>query len=458
MKLFSSLQARVALAVGLSIMILWLAAAFVTANRLGHEMEKVFDRDLQATAERILPLALHDLRKRRHDDDDDREEHVERLRPPLDEAVTYLVRDNRGRVLLRSPGAEDATFPAFDGRGFRQTRSHRLYFDAAREDKVTIAVAEPLDHRAEVSRAMLIGLALPVLVVIPLSLAAAALATRSGFRPVRKLKQALEERGVHDLSPLPDTALPSELQPIAGGINQLLLRLRAAFEAERSFAANAAHELRTPVAGAIAQAQRLRTETSDRQAAQRAGDIEATLKRLMRMSEKLMQLARAEGSRLRLDTMADMRPVLSLEVRDLEGSIGDGQRKIALSLPLTPALSDIDPDAFGILCRNLIENALRHGTPDGLVEVVLAADGTLTVSNDGPVLPSTLIERLPQRFERGGATSSGTGLGLAIVKAIVDRAGGRLTVASPVPGRQGGVRVTIEALVSSPVPPAGGGR
>jgi len=115
MKLFSSLQARVALAVGLSIMILWLAAAFVTANRLGHEMEKVFDRDLQATAERILPLALHDLRKRRHDDDDDddREEHVERLRPPLDEAVTYLVRDNRGRVLLRSPGAEDATFPAF---------------------------------------------------------------------------------------------------------------------------------------------------------------------------------------------------------------------------------------------------------------------------------------------------------------------------------------------------------
>lgn len=454
MTLLHSLQARVALAVGLSVTILWLVAAFITAERLGHQMEEVFDRDLRATAERILPLALHDLRKRQHDDDDDdREEHVEELRPH-DQAITYLVRDSAGQVLLRSSGAEDTDFPSFDGRGFRRTPSHRLYYDAARNGKVTITVAEPLDHRAEVSREMLVALALPLVVVIPLSLAAAAFATRSGFRPLRRLKQALEERGVHDLSPLPDTAPPSELKPIAGAIDRLLSGLRAAFEAERSFAANAAHELRTPVAGAIAQAQRLRTETRDRQAAQRASEIEATLKRLMRMAEKLMQLARAEGSQLHLDTTSDMRQVLSLEVRHFGGSIPDDHSKIVLSLPSTPVISDIDPDAFGILCRNLIENALRHGAPGRPVEVVLDADGTLTVGNEGPILPQTLIERLPQRFERGGATGNGAGLGLAIVKAIVDRAGGRLTIISPVPGRQTGVCIKVDGLISRASPSA----
>ncbi|WP_454289316.1 HAMP domain-containing sensor histidine kinase [Rhizobium arsenicireducens] len=439
-----SLQARLALAVGLSVTVLWLAAASITANRLGHEMEEVFDRELAATAQRILPLALRDLRVRRDrdkEDDDDDDERVSRLRP-YDEAVTYVVRDERGRVLLLSQGAEEVNVPPFEGRGFSQTSTHRLYYDTARDGDVIIAVAEPLDHRAEVSRNMLLGLALPLLVVIPMSLAAIAVATRSGFRPVRKLKQALEARGRQDLSPLPDTGLPSELEPVAGAINQLLDRLRGAFEAERSFAANAAHELRTPVAGAIAQAQRIRTETQDAAAAQRATEIETTLKRLMRMSEKLMQLARAEGSRLRLDAPSDLRPVLALIVADFSRPDAGGQQ-IALSMPPGPVLSDLDPDVFGILCRNLIENALRHGKHGCPIDVRLDEKGTLTLSNDGPVLPPETVEKLMQRFERGTATTEGSGLGLAIVKAITDRAGGHLAITSPVPRKDSGVQVTV---------------
>ena len=446
MRLPRSLQARLALGVGMSVTILWLAAALVTAHRLNHEMEAVFDRDLQATAQRILPLAVHDLLKR-NDDDNEQEEYVDRLRPD-DETVTYLVRDRDGRVLLRSHDARDAVFPPYARSGFSQTDTHRLYFDAAREGKVTIAVAEPLDHRAEVSRGMRISLALPLLVVIPLSLAAIALATRSSFRPVRQLMQALETRGVQDLSPLPDTGLPSELQPVAGTLNQLFTRLRAAFEAERSFAANAAHELRTPVAGAIAQAQRLRTETADAHAAQRALDIESTLKRLMRMSEKLMQLARAEGSRLRLGTPSDVRPVLRLIVQDFTRS-GTGADRIALTSPVDPVLSDIDPDAFGILCRNLIENALRHGAEDGVVDVVLTQEGHLSVSNHGPALSPEAVRTIVKRFERGNGNLEGSGLGLAIVKAITERAGGQMTVISPLPGRPDGVCLSIQLAISA---------
>lgn len=441
-----SLQARLALGVGISVTVLWLAAALLTAHRLNHEMETVFDRDLQATAQRILPLAVHDLLKR-NDDENEQEEHVDSLRPD-DETLTYLVRDSQGRVLLRSRDARDADFPSYTRSGFSHTDTHRLYFDAAREGQVTIAVAEPLDHRAGVSRGMLISLALPLLLVIPLSLAAIAFATRSSFRPVRQLMQALEKRGVQDLSPLADTGLPSELKPITGALNQLFTRLRAAFEAERSFAANAAHELRTPVAGAIAQAQRLRTETADTHAAQRALDIETTLKRLMRMSEKLMQLARAEGSRLRLDTPSDVRPVLRMIVQDFSRS-GIGGDRIALTSPPEPVLSDIDPDAFGILCRNLIENALRHGSQDGVVDVELTQAGHLSVSNHGPALSPETVHTLFKRFERGAGNPEGSGLGLAIVKAITERAGGQMTVISPLPGADDGVCLSVQLAISA---------
>ncbi|MBV2187258.1 MAG: two-component sensor histidine kinase [Rhizobium sp.] len=447
MRLPRSLQARLAIAVGLPITVLWLAAASVTAHRLGHEMEEVFDKGLEATAVRILPLAIHDLRRERRDDDghddedDDRDEHVGRLRTE-DEAVTFVVRNREGRVLLRSEGAADSVFPAFDGRGFRLTATHRLYYDAALDGDLTIAVAEPLDHRREVSRAMLIALILPLIVVIPLSLLAIVAAVRRGFRPVRTLRQDLAKRGAQDLSALPDGGLPTELEPIIGAVNQLLDRLRAAFEAERAFAASAAHELRTPVAGAIAQAQRLRTETDDIQARQRATDIETTLKRLMRMSEKLMQLARAEGSRLELDEPSDLRIVVRLVAEDFTRS-GSGDGRLEVSLPDVPVLSTLDPDAFGILCRNLIENALRHGAPERPITVTLDAGGVLSVANEGPALPPEAIERLMQRFERGSATTEGSGLGLAIVKAIADRARATITVTSPLSETTGGVKVSV---------------
>ena len=165
---------------------LWLVAALVTAHRLGHEMDVVFDTGLEATAQRILPLALHDLRRARggdHEQDDDHEVKDERAGRLNDvgKDITYVVRDRHGNVLLRSDGARDQTFPPFDGVGFRQTTTHRLYYDAAHEGGITIAVAEPLKHRAETSRAMLVSMILPLLIVIPLSLSAIVVAVRRGF-------------------------------------------------------------------------------------------------------------------------------------------------------------------------------------------------------------------------------------------------------------------------------------
>lgn len=437
MKWPASLQGRLGLSLGLVLTVLWLLAATVTAVIVRGEMDEVFDSALRETAERILPLAVTDIVGRED------QGVTQRLAPirEHDEFFTYLVRDGEGRILLQSHAADPAVFPPWDGRGFRQTATHRLYSDAALQGTIRITVAEPLAHRASVAREIRMGLGLPLLIVLPVALAAIILAVRFSLDPLRRFRARLEARGARDLSEVPASDLPTEIGPLAETLNSLLGRLREAFEAERSFAANAAHELRTPLAGAIAQAQRLKTETHEPATEARATEIEVTLKRLTRLSERLMQLARAEGGRLRMDRSADLRAVARVVVDDLERA--DVKNRIALTLPSTAVMSDIDPDAFAILCRNLVENALRHGAGKTKVDVALTADGLLSVANDGPVVPGNILDRLTARFERANASADGSGLGLAIVAAIADRIGSSLVLESPRPGASSGFAASV---------------
>ncbi|MBF9030466.1 two-component sensor histidine kinase [Rhodobacterales bacterium HKCCE3408] len=442
-----SLQARLGLSVGLVLTVLWLVAASVTALILRGEMDEVFDSALRETAERILPLAVTDIVGRED------EGVTQRLAPirEHDEFFTYVVRDAQGRILLQSHAADPSVFPPYEGTGFRQTETHRLYSDAALQGTIRITVAEPLAHRAAVAREIQMGLGLPLLIVLPVALLAIILAVRFSLEPLHRYRARLESRGARDLSAVPAGDLPSEIEPLGTTLNSLLARLREAFEAERSFAANAAHELRTPLAGAIAQAQRLRSETVDAAAGARAAEIESTLKRLTRLSERLMQLARAEGGRLRMDRSSDLRVTARVVLDDIARTGTPG--RIALSLPEGPVMSDIDPDAFGIVCRNLVENALRHGSETAPVDVALTADGQLVVANDGPVLDPDTLGRLTARFERASAGSDGSGLGLAIVAAIADRIGSRLELSSPRPGASSGFVASIRLPVDSPTHP-----
>ncbi|SEJ74448.1 two-component system, OmpR family, sensor kinase [Pseudooceanicola nitratireducens] len=437
----ASLQARLGLSVGLVLTVLWLLAATVTAVIVRAEMDEVFDSALRETAERILPLAVTDIVGRED------QGVTQRLAPirAHDEFFTYLVRDAEGRVLLQSHAADPTVFPSYDGPGFRQTTTHRLYSDAALQGTIRITVAEPLAHRMSVAREIQMGLGLPLLIVLPVALIAIILAVRFSLDPLRRFRARLDARGALDLSQVPHEGLPTEIGPLADTLNSLLARLREAFEAERSFAANAAHELRTPLAGAIAQAQRLRSETKDRAAAQRATDIEETLKRLTRRTERMMQLARAEGGRLRMDKSSDLRGVARIVVDDI-GRTGTPDR-IRLNLPDMAVMSYLDPDAFAILCRNLVENALRHGGQTTPVDVTLTASGQFTVANDGPVVPGETLDRLTARFERASATSDGSGLGLAIVAAIAERISSRLVLQSPRPGRTTGFQVSLRLPV-----------
>ncbi|WP_346896617.1 HAMP domain-containing sensor histidine kinase [uncultured Roseibium sp.] len=432
MRLPRTLQVRLALGIGLLLTLLWVGVATVTAVMLRHDLDEVFDSALQETAQRILPLAVVDIIGR---DEEGVTQHLASIRAH-NEHFTYIVRDREGKVLVQSHAADPSIFPAYDGPGFRQTAEYRFYNDAALRDSIRISVAEPLSRRGEAARELQIGLGLPLLGVIPITLIAVALVLRRSLAPVRRFRDGLAARGARDLSPVEAGDLPGEIAPVADTLNALLSRLKAAFDAERSFAANAAHELRTPLAGAIAQAQRLQSETSDPMAGQRAAEIETSLKRLTRVSERLMQMARAEGGRLRVGQAADLRTVVRLVVEDFARH--SATDRLALSLPERPVMSDFDPDALGIVIRNLIENALRHGAPDTTIEVKLSPDVRLSVSNECAVIPGEVLEHLTDRFERMNSSNAGSGLGLAIVATIAERVGGELSLKSPVPGRMSG--------------------
>jgi two-component system OmpR family sensor kinase len=429
-----SLQWRLSLWLGLGMTLLWVATAALTVQKLRHEMDEVFDSALEETGQRLLPLAVRDIIDR--DSDDEPSQSVATMREH-DEFFTYVVRDAEGQVLLRSHKADLSVFPPFTGMGFTDTPTHRIYSDAALQGTVTISVAEPLARRRAVAWQTLLGLALPLGLLVPVSLIGVWMLVRLSMAPLRRLRSDIEARGADDLTPVSMAGLPSEIRPNALAVNRLLERLKRTLEAEHSFTANSAHELRTPVAAALAQTQRLIIETSDKVARERAREIEAAMRRLVRLSEKLMQLARAEGARLQVAEPIDLAVILHMVVNEMTADAGNAGR-VELVLPDVPALSHIDPDAFAILVRNLIENALKHGSRQEPVRVALSADGVLRVANAGPTVAPDLLARLSEPFERGRAQADGAGLGLAIAKTIAASTGGRIELLSPREGRQDG--------------------
>lgn len=450
MKWPASLRTRLALSSTMGLGMLWLITALLTEAIVHRAMDVVFDSALEETAQRLLPLAAIDIISREQAGISQR---IPALREHQ-EFYTYLVRDAQGRVVMQSTDAQEELFPAFDGLGFRQTDTHRIYFDTALQGQIHIAVAEPMNHRREAARRILASMGLPLLGLVPLSFLGVWMLVWWSLRPVTNLGEAISVRDASDLRALEDPGLPTEITPLVTAVNTLMERLRRALEAERTFTANAAHELRTPVAAALAQTQRLATETSDPGAQQRVRDIESALKRLGRLTEKLLQLARAEGACLRSETRIDLCMVLRMVIDEF--SRGPGKWRLKSSMPDESLWSHIDADAFAIVCRNLLENAFRHGDQETPVQICLDAQGLLSVSNDGPPVPEDTLSRLGHSFERGTVNREGTGLGLSIVQAIATGIGGRLRLQSPLPGSERGFMAIFHfPVVAGEMKPAG---
>ncbi|GAB4223677.1 MAG: ATP-binding protein [Kiloniellaceae bacterium] len=431
--------------------VLWLAATVTAAFIVNHELNEVFDSALQETAQRLAPLVMVNGFGAEHEESEGREAGDHEafvVRENLDfaeheEYLVYQVRDASGHVLLRSHDAPERAFPAALERGHAEVGDWRFFTERVPPGRLFVQVGEPLSHRREALYETMAGVAAPLGLLIPLAGLVIFWTVRRSLLPVAEARAALNTRGGSDLSPLPCDGMPEELAPIILEVNRLLARLDKVLESERAFAANSAHELRTPVATALAQTQRLAAELRGTPQLARCDQIAATLHRLGDLVEKLLQLARAEAGIALSRDPVDVMPALRLVVEELMRR-GDGAARLAFGDGGHERLvACMDIDAFAIVLRNLIDNALRHGREGGPVVVSLDDGGAIHVVNGGPVVPAERLATVTERFERGAGKAEGAGLGLAIVETILEQSGGSLELRSPARGRSDGFEAIL---------------
>ena len=306
-----------------------------------------------------------------------------------------------------------------------------------------IQIAQPLRVREAFARGAALRVVIPLLVLLPLLGAAIAWVVGNGLRPLRRVATEVQRRDVHSLEPLATERLPQEVAPLIDALNRLLLRLHAAFQTQRAFVADAAHELRSPLTAVRLELQLL-DRAPDAAARQEArANLGAAVDRAIHLVEQLLTLARSEPRE-----EAGAWPQIPLEQATADG-IADANalavaRRIDLGLEAEPAAVRGDRDALRILVRNLVDNAVRYTPEGGQVRVSThqqASGATLEVVDTGPGIPPSDRDRAFDRFyRRSNAPEGGSGLGLAIVKAIADRHGAQIRL-DDAPG--GGLKVTV---------------
>lgn len=431
----ASMTRRLAIALTSVVAIFWMVALGLGVFVMQDEFSEIFDSGVQETAERLLHIVADDISTKPGD-----AAAKTIVAPALNaQYLTYQVRDGSGKVLFHDGAPEPYSVPL--AIGFSQTGTHRIYTAGTADGSLYVQVADALEHRTEALMEGGLALLLPLLILIPGSVVAIIMVVRSTLSPVGRLRDEILTKDSGNMAPIEEGALPRELRAIARSVNLLLARLKAALEAEREFTSNSAHELRTPIAGALAQTQRLLNEVPPA-FRQRTGQIERALLHLGRLAEKLLQMSRAEAGIGISGERTDLLPVLTVVMEDMERSaLGASRLNVHLAKD-TVLERPIRADAIAIVLRNLLENALIHSPRGSQVDVHVDANG-IRVTNDSAVIDQDALASLTKRFTRGPTEASGSGLGLAIVQRLVDQMHGKLLIASPARGMKRGFEVEV---------------
>lgn len=422
----------------------WLIAATLGVFVIEDELTEAMDRSMKEAAERLVPILQLKL---------DILDGPEALQIAQAEDVArgefllYQVRNAKGEVVLRSDDAPEHPFEAPLANGFWKSPEFQ-YYTASAQGGIYVQVADLLEARDNALRESSNSLFLPLLGLIPMLIGTIAIVVRRSLRPVRSLSAEIERRNTGNMDAVSVPSLPPELRQMAVSVNNLLARLRAALEAEREFTSNSAHELRTPVAGALAQAQLLAAQLAEGPNKRRAFQIQRSLSELGQIAEKLLQLSRADAG-LGLDQKeADLVPIVELVINDLRGIDPSGRLRYDKAQGAV-LWGPYNVDAFAIAIKNLIENALLHGDPSQPVEVRIEADGVVRIINGSEMIAPEDLGIIRQRFVRGNSTAPGSGLGLSIVERLLNQMSAEMILNSPATGRKDGFEAVIRFKVPS---------
>lgn len=319
-----------------------------------------------------------------------------------------------------------------------------------------IQVAQDLDARRARARSLAVAAALPVALLAPLLMAAVWWLITASLSPLGRMRRQVAQRASDDLSPLPDADLPREVLPLVRELNLLFERMRQSLEAQQQFVADAAHELRSPLAALKLQAQGLRRQRDGADQAAAVARLNDGIDRAILLTEQLLALAREEAAAASsLHEAVDLMEV----ARAASGDVlpGAAARGIDVGLAASdPVLARGRAESLRILLRNLLENAVKYSPPGGRVDISLSRRdevACLVVEDSGPGIPEAERERAFDRFYRvPGTVGTGSGLGLAIVKVIADRHGG--TVRLDRSAALGGLKVEVCLPVADQTAPS----
>jgi two-component system sensor histidine kinase TctE len=422
-------------------------AAYYTAFRFAND---VYDREISDAAIALSQLSRFDG-VRTIVDLPAAAQHM--LASDQRDRIYYRVTDAEGRFIaghraLPSPpdtpraGAEASCYDGvFNGDPVRVA----VYRPAG--VPVIVQVAETVTKRDMLALEIIAGMLVPLAALILLAGASVWLGVERGLRPLTQLADQLRDRSAQDLRALDESTAPLEVRPVVAALNGLLARVDAMLTTQQRFVADAAHQLRTPIAGLKTQAE-MALRTSDPQSLRATlGNIVAAAARMGSLVGQLLALARAEPDAQRrherslLDLGQLARTVTADWIpRALEAGVDLGFESEDRPLP-------IHGDAVMLreLIGNLVDNTLKYCPRGSEVTVGVVADGSgaqLTVTDDGPGIPAAERERVFERFHRLADSSiPGNGLGLAIVREIATAHGGSAAVESGPGGR--GIRVVV---------------
>lgn len=431
-----SLRLRLLLWLIPSVLLLWIGALSFSYIDSRREMQDVFDRYLLQIAQSLLsqgatPAALPPALAEEMEREDEHQ-------------LVFRLLDSGGRVINQSGGAH--VLPLQTPEGFSRQRVQGAVWRVLTLSEPglqrRVQVAEPQGVRDEMLREFIWDTFMPVVLALPFLTLLIWLGVGRGLQPLRELARTLKTRAPDSLAPVQLEHPPAELQPLQAALNDLLGRLEEAFARERRFTADAAHELRTPIAGIRMQAQVALRSTEDEARHQALRQVIQGTDRATHLVAQLLTLARLEPGHVLEKAPVD----LCALAEDSMASLGDDAAARGTRLALrceAPVWVQGEAGSLGILLRNLIDNAIRYGGPNGMVEIGITQGEQgveLSVMDAGPGIPPEERQRVLERFYRRlGTEEEGSGLGLSLVARIAALHDARLELNSGLNGRGLGV-------------------
>ncbi len=434
-----SLKQRLLLLVLTATIGVWLVEALLTYNSTRHEVNELLDAHLAQAASILAAQSLHEMSEIRM-------EHAPRLKDDSRQ-VAFQVWEQGKKLRLHSANAPEYPLTEIED-GFADIvidgQKWRVYSVWNRPHNYLIHVAELADMRDRVAGTIAYNLLFPLLLSLPILTFLLWLAVTRGLHPLVKLTREIAVREPDALVPFNSDTAPREVLPMIAQLNRLFGRIDALIQKERRFTADAAHELRTPIAGIKAQAQVAQAASTAEARENPLKNVILGCDRAAHLIDQLLTLARLDALDEGKVELCHLRLIAAEAIAAIVPKAHGKGVQIEL-LSGTEAVVRGNPGLMKVLLRNLLDNAVKHNPSGTVVQVaVVNQQGNicLSVSDNGSGLPEAECHRVIERFYRPtGTQASGSGLGLSIVKRIAEIHAADLRI---MPQEQGnGLRVEV---------------